>query len=75
MLNKDEAVFRPLFRKALMAGQNIPAGTILSKEMIYAMRPQQHAGGLPSEEFPNIIGKTVKTDLKRFEPITNEVIE
>jgi sialic acid synthase SpsE len=75
ILNNDEAVFRPLFRKSLMAGQNITAGTILTKEMIYAMRPQQHAGGLPSEEFLNIIGKTTKVSLKRFDPITSEVIQ
>ncbi len=74
-LNEDEAVFRPLFRKSLMAGQNISAGTIISKEMVYAMRPQQHAGGLPSEEFTNIIGKTTKVNLKRFDPITREAIE
>ena len=43
--------------------------------MIYAMRPQQHAGGLPSEEFPNVLGKTTKIELKRFDPITKEVIE
>jgi len=74
-LNKDEAVFRPLFRKSLMAGQNIPAGTIITKEMVYAMRPQLHAGGLPSEEFTNIVGKTTKVSLKRFDPITSEVIQ
>ena len=74
-LNEDEAVFRPLFRKSLMAGQNIPAGTTITKEMIYAMRPQQHAGGLPSEEFSNVLGKTTKIELKRFDPITIEVIE
>lgn len=74
-LNEDEAVFRPLFRKSLMAGQNISAGTTITKEMVYAMRPQQHAGGLPSEEFPNVVGKTTKIDLKRFDPITREAIE
>ena len=74
-LNKDEAVFRPLFRKSLIAGKTIPKGTTITKEMIYAMRPQQHAGGLPSEEFPNVLGKTTKIELKRFDPITKEVIE
>jgi sialic acid synthase SpsE len=58
-----------------MAGQNIPKGTIITKEMVYAMRPQQHAGGLPSEEFTNVVGKTTKVKLKRFDPITREAIE
>ena len=75
ILQDGEAVFRPLFRKSLMAGQDIPAGTKLTKDMIFAMRPQKYAGGLPSEEYENILGKKVKKDLNKFEPITWEVLE
>ena len=74
-LQEGEAVFRPLFRKALMAGQDIPAGTVITSEMLYAMRPQGFAGGLPSEEYNNVIGKTLTTDLKKFDPITTEALE
>ncbi len=74
ILQKDEELFRPLFRKALMAGCDIPAGTALTADMIYAMRPQQYAGGLPSEEYENMLGKKTMKGLKKYDPITRETI-
>jgi len=74
-LQEGEAVFRPLFRKSLMAGADIPAGTVVTKDMLYAMRPQGFAGGLPSERYESVIGRTLKTDLKKFDPITDEALE
>ncbi len=74
ILNDDEVVFRPLFRKSLMAGEDIPAGTVLKKEMIFAMRPQKYAGGLPSEEYENIIGKKVNKNLKKYDPVIKEIL-
>lgn len=70
VLQEGEAVFRPLFRKSLMAGQDIPVGTILKPEMIYAMRPQQYAGGLPSEKYEEVLGQKTKAALKKYDPIT-----
>ncbi len=75
IMAEDEATFRPLFRKSLMAGMDIPAGTVITKEMLYAMRPQMYAGGLPSEEYVNVLGKKVKSDMKKFDPITWEGLE
>ena len=74
ILQEGETVFRPLFRKALMAGQDIPADTVLTKEMLYAMRPQAMAGGLPSEKYEEVLGKKTKVSLKKFDPITWEAI-
>jgi sialic acid synthase SpsE len=74
VLQEGEAVFRPLFRKSLMAGQDIPAGAVLKPEMIYAMRPQQYAGGLPSERYEEVLGKKIKKALKKYDPITPESI-
>lgn len=71
-LQEDEAVFRPYFRKSLMAGQEIPAGTVLKPEMLYAMRPQAYAGGLPSERYPDVVGKTASRELKKYDPITED---
>lgn len=73
-LKDDEVVFRPLFRKSLMAGRDIPAGAKLTPEMIYAMRPQEYAGGLPSERYEEILGKTTAKPLKKFDPITLEIL-
>lgn len=75
ILQADEAVFRPLFRKALMAGCDISAGTVITGEMLYSMRPQIYAGGLPSEEYVNVMGKTTTKDLKQFDPITWDVLQ
>lgn len=67
-------IFRPYFNKSLMAGADIPEGTVITKEMIYAMRPKMYAGGLPAEKFYEVIGKQARKALKKFEPITSEVI-
>ncbi|MFC1678238.1 UDP-N-acetylglucosamine 2-epimerase, partial [Patescibacteria group bacterium] len=75
ILNADEAKFRPIFRKSLMAAQDIKSGTEISSDMVFAMRPQVFAKGLPSEEYENIIGKTIKKGLKKFDPITWDVIQ
>ena len=74
ILDEKESVFRPIFRKSLMAGQDIPAGTVLAREMIYAMRPQQHAGGLPSQAYESVLGKQTKENLSKFDPITNAIL-
>lgn len=75
VLQEGEAVFRPLFRKSLMAGQDIPTGTVLKPEMIYAMRPQQYAGSLPSEKYEEVLGKKTKVALKKYDPITFKILE
>lgn len=75
VLQEDEAAFRPLFRKSLMAGMDIAAGTVITSDMLYAMRPQMYAGGLPSEEYVNVLGKVLKKDLKKFDPVTVDIFE
>jgi len=73
-LQEDEAVFRPLFRKTLCAASDLPAGTVLQAEHLYAMRPQAYLNGLPSERYSDVLGKTVKQALQKFSPISNESI-
>ncbi|MBI4992220.1 MAG: N-acetylneuraminate synthase family protein [Candidatus Harrisonbacteria bacterium] len=75
ILQKDEAEFRPIFRKSLMAGMDLTAGTVLEPKMLYAMRPQKYAGGLPSEDYEEVLGKRIKIPLKKFDPITKMVLE
>lgn len=74
-MDKEERSFRPVFRKSLMAGQDIVTGSVISKEMLYAMRPQQYAAGLPSEEYENVLGKKAIKDLKKYDPINWEALE
>lgn len=72
-MNADEAVFRPYFRKTLTAGCEIPAGTKLASDMIYAMRPQIALHGLPSEAFESVVGKVVNRMVKKYEPLTKDL--
>lgn len=69
-----ENQFRPYFHKSLMAGKNIPKGARITKESVFAMRPQMLAGGLPSDKFPEVLGRRVKRALKKYEPITEEIL-
>ncbi|OGZ95163.1 MAG: hypothetical protein A2676_03470 [Candidatus Sungbacteria bacterium RIFCSPHIGHO2_01_FULL_51_22] len=71
-LQEGETHFRPLFRKALIAGSDIPVGVALTKDMIYAMRPQAYAAGAPSEEFERFLGKTLRRPVARYEPLRLE---
>lgn len=73
VLQEGEAAFRPLFRKSLMAGKNIAAGEILEPDMLYAMRPQKFAGGLPSEKYEEVLGRKTKKSLKKYDPITSDL--
>jgi len=73
-LHEGEVPFRAIFRKALMAGADMPAGTVITKEMLFAMRPQSLLGGLPSEEYANVLGKKAVKDIKKFDPITREAV-
>lgn len=75
VLQEDEAVFRPYFRKSLMAGADIAAGTTLLPEYVYAMRPQAYAGGLPSEKYDEVLGRTTTVALKKYDPITLESLK
>lgn len=71
-LQAGEEPFRAIFRKALMAGRAVSAGATLAPDDIYAMRPQQFAGGLPSEYYEEVLGKITTRPLKKFDPLTRD---
>lgn len=73
VMDEGEATFRPFFRKSLMAARDIPAGTFIAAEHLYAMRPQLHAGGIPSERYEEVLGRRVSRSLKKYEPITEAI--
>ncbi|MBX4210362.1 N-acetylneuraminate synthase family protein [Candidatus Parcubacteria bacterium] len=74
-LHDDEAVFRPLFRKSLVWGGEAKKGTIVTSDMVYAMRPQAYLEGLPSEQYEMVIGKKLTRDTSRFEAVKKTDIE
>lgn len=67
--------FRPYFNKSLVAGINIPAGAVITKKMIFAMRPKMYINGLPSDKFEDVVGKKTKKDLNKYNPIKFEDLE
>jgi N,N'-diacetyllegionaminate synthase len=64
--------FRPYFNKALVAGRDISAGTLITTEMIYAMRPKMHIEGLDANKFYEAMGKKTTKDIKKYEAIKYE---
>lgn len=74
-LEGAENQFRPYFNKALMSGVDVPVGTVITKEMVFAMRPVMFAGGLPARNFGSVLGKRIKRDLKKYDPITEDLLE
>ena len=75
LLQDEEVVFRPIFRKILRASRDLKEGEILEKNDIYAMRPQEDAqDGLPSEDYEKVLGKKLKKDIKKYDPISRDVI-
>jgi sialic acid synthase SpsE len=74
ILNENESLFRPLFRKSLVSAMDIKKDMKLLPNMIYAMRPQEYIKGIPSEDYEKVLGKRVNRNLKKYEPITKELL-
>lgn len=72
ILQEEEAVFRPLFRKSLVAARDVKAGETLVAGYIYAMRPQSLLGGVPSEDYEALLGRRLKKDLKKYDVISSD---
>jgi len=68
-------IYRPYFEKKIVAGEDLESGTILSEEMLYAMRPSKEIIGLPSNQIHSIIGKTTKVPINKYQSITMDSIK
>lgn len=75
VMDEGEAVFRPLFRKTLVAAQDLPPGTIIEAQHLHAKRPQAYLPGLPSEEYGNLIGKKIIVLKRGGEPLDRDDLE
>jgi len=67
--------FRPYFNKSLMAGCDIPAGTVVTEDMVFAMRPKMYTKGLDSNRLDIVIGKKTKKVVKKYDPISEDILE
>jgi len=60
-----------LFRRSLYFVKDMQAGERITREHVRSLRP---SGGLPPKHLPELLGKTVKRDVKRGDPVTQEVL-
>lgn len=67
----QEAATARLVRKSLVAARDIPKGTILTEDMVTAMRP---ANGLPPGRLCAVIGRAAVRDIARHEPLSLDML-
>lgn len=67
----SEANTADVARKSLTAAADIPAGTVLSSNLITAMRP---GTGLPPAIYRHLLGRTAKVDIKNGSMLTWEML-
>lgn len=60
-VNEKEEAIRAWAFRSIVSTQDIPAGTLITQEMIWSKRP---GTGIPSWKMPEIIGRKTKTDIK-----------
>jgi sialic acid synthase SpsE len=66
--------FRPYFHKTLVAARNLAAGTTLTRDSVMALRPRLLLPGLPSNRFPDVLGRRLDRSLHALEPLPETVI-
>lgn len=71
-IEEGEAVYRGYFKKALVASRNIQEGEVITKEMLYAMRPKAFTDGIGSERYEDVLGKKTNKLVARYDPISSE---
>jgi sialic acid synthase SpsE len=67
--------YRPYFNKRLVAGTDLEAGMVLTEDVLYAMRPSIGTEGLPSNALDDVLGKTIAKTLKKYDPITSDILQ
>ncbi len=66
--------FRPYFHKGLMAADFIPAGTVLTPDLLIALRPLMLSGALASNNIDTVVGRRTTVDLHPHDPITSAIL-
>lgn len=62
LVHGKEKEIREWAHRSVVSLVDIPAGTIISEDMIWTKRP---GTGIPSKDFDNVIGKQTKVEIKR----------
>ena len=69
--NRPDREGASLFRRSIFARVDIPAGSVITVEMIKCVRPEN---GLPPKYWEWVVGRVAKVNIHQEEPITREVI-
>jgi N-acetylneuraminate synthase/N,N'-diacetyllegionaminate synthase len=70
--SQGEAQSRKDFRRSVVASQDIPAGTVLTQEMLGLKKVGR---GLHPRELPRLVGRRVRRVLHMNDPINQDVLE
>ncbi len=63
-LSRGEVLNRHALRKSLVAAQNIPAGTVITREMLAALGP---GSGISPQRYQELVGKKAPRDIPQGE--------
>lgn len=67
--------FRPYFNKKLVAGRDLSEGTVLTEEMVFALRPAKAIDGTSANELAEVLGKTIARNLEKYDPIALDCLK
>jgi sialic acid synthase SpsE len=67
----EAAEMYQLARRSVIAATDIPAGTVITEEMLTVKRPGY---GVKPRDLPLVVGRTARVDIEFDEPITWEMI-
>lgn len=67
-----EADVRTAARRSLVAAHYLPAGTLLTAEMLVLKRP---SGGIPPEEYDNVLGRRLAVDVPADRLLTWDMLQ
>lgn len=63
---------RRIFMKSIVAGRDLPAGTVLRREDLGAKKP---GGGIPPSRLGELVGRVLRQPVTRDAPITESCLE
>ena len=67
LFSQDQEKYRAYARKSIVAGRDLPAGTVLAEADLLAMRASPP--GLPPTDLPRFLGKTLRQKKCRYEQL------
>ena len=61
-------------RESVVSEQNIPAGTVITEDMVWVKRPSPGTGAIPAKDLSKVVGMVTKMDIAKDKQILWEEI-